>query len=468
MKTDFKTERRTRPNNAINGLGKLPPQATDLEEAVLGALMMEKDALTVVSDILKPAAFYKDSHQKIYQAIATLFQRSSPIDILTVTAQLRQQGDLEMVGGAYFITELTDRVASAANIEFHARIIAQKFIQRELIRTCSETISQAYEDTIDIFDLTEEHQSDIYALTAGNYSKDFTSVSELIPERLKEYEQKPLDGITGVGTGFKSLDKFTSGWQPADLIIIGARPSMGKTAFALQTAKSASLKHGVPVGIFSLEMNDKSLVDRLISSESGVFQEKIKKRELSDDDFKSIHLNINGLLESKIFIDDSSSLNMSEVRSKALRMKQKHGIGLLIIDYLQLAEAPKDSREIREQVIGNISRGLKNLAKDLNIPVIALSQLNRKVEDRADKRPQLSDIRESGSIEQDADVVIFLHRPEYYGFTVDYQGNSTLGKCELIFAKHRNGACETIELKFNGALMKFTDPNDNTEAPDLF
>lgn len=457
MNTDFETQRRSKAANSSSGLGKLPPQAIDLEEAVLGALMMEKDALTVVNEILKPASFYKDCHQRIYEAITTLFQRSSPIDILTVTAQLRQQGDLEMVGGGYYITELTNRVASAANIEFHARIIAQKFIQRELIRFCTETISQAYEDTVDVFDLTEEHQSEVYALTAGSYSKDFTSVAELIPDRLKEYEQKPLDGVTGVGTGFEALDKFTGGWQPGDLIIIAARPAMGKTAFALQTAKLASLDHGVPVGIFSLEMSDKSLVDRLISSESGVFQEKIKKRELNDYDFKAIHSNIKGLIESKIFIDDSSSLNMSEARSKAFRMKEKHGIGLLVIDYLQLAEGSKDSKEIREQVISRISRGLKNLAKDLDIPIIALSQLSRKVEDRADKRPQLSDLRESGSIEQDADQVIFLYRPEYYGFTEDAEGNSTIGDCHLIFAKNRNGVCDTLVMKFNGATMNFHD-----------
>jgi replicative DNA helicase len=447
-------------------LGKLPPQALDLEEAVLGALLLEKDAFTRVYDILTSESFYNTANQLIYSAIASLFAKSSAIDILTVTAELRRTGHLEMVGGAYYVTNLTSRLASSANITDHAQIVVQKYIQRETIRICTETISNAYDDTNDIYDLVETHQAQIFDTVKNAYGKTETHISEAVKERLIEYGKKQVDGLTGIGTGFKNLDTFTSGWQKQDLIIIAARPAMGKTALAIETAKYAATMHNYPVGIFSLEMSTAQLTDRLISSETGVFQNKIKKRDLSEYDWQQIHNGITKLVDSNIYIDDTAGISINSMRSKAIRMKERYGIELLVVDYLQLMSGAGEKNGNREQEIGKISRGLKMIAKDLDIPVIALSQLSRAVESRPGlngKRPMLSDLRESGSIEQDADQVIFLYRPEYYGITEYEDGQTTAKRCELIFGKNRNGVCDIVDMEFNGALMKFSD--FETEQP---
>lgn len=443
-------------------LGKLPPQALDLEEAVLGALLLEKDAFTKVYDTLTSASFYNTANQQIYSAIASLFAKSSAIDILTVTAELRRSGTLESVGGAYYITNLTNRVVSGANIVEHAQIVVEKYIQRETIRICTETIVNAYDDTNDIFDLVETHQAQIFETVKNAYGKTEIHISEAVKDRIIEYGKKQNDGLTGIGTGFENLDKFTGGWQKQDLIILAARPAMGKTALAIETAKYAATMHNYPVGIFSLEMSTGQLTDRLISSESGVFQDKIKKRELSEYDWQQIYNGITKLVNSNIYIDDTAGISINSLRSKAIRMKERYGIELLVVDYLQLMNGAGEKNGNREQEIGRISRGLKMIAKDLDIPVIALSQLSRAVESRPGlhgKRPMLSDLRESGSIEQDADQVIFLYRPEYYGIDEDELGESTAGVCELIFGKNRNGVCDIVPMKFNGALMKFSDPS---------
>ncbi len=467
------TERRSRFSSPspYSGMGKLPPQAVDLEEAVLGALMLEKDALSSVIDILKPEVFYKDNHQKIFAAIRHLFERTSPVDILTVTAQLRQQGELEMIGGAYYITELTNRVASAANIEYHSRIIIQKFIQRELIRISTEVINNAYEDTTDVLDLLDRAEKNLFDIAQNNLRRDSRKMDDLMHETLKEIEalKDKKDGLTGVASGFTDLDRMTSGWQKSDLVIIAARPAMGKTAFVLSCARNAAVDFNRPVVVFSLEMSSVQLVNRLISGETQIEQEKIRKGQLEEWEWQQIHSKIGRLEQAPLIIDDTPALNIFEFRAKCRRLKSQHDIQLIIIDYLQLMQGKSaDSKGggNREQEIGSISRALKSVAKELNVPVIALSQLSRAVENRpgASKRPMLSDLRESGSIEQDADMVLFLYRPEYYGLTEDENGMPTQGVGEVIIAKHRNGETGTVRLKFVGKYVKFVDLEQGNDS----
>ncbi|SEN95684.1 replicative DNA helicase [bacterium A37T11] len=455
-------ERRNKTTSLASGFGKIPPQAVDLEEAVLGALMLEKDALSTVIDILKPETFYNDAHQKIFEAIFNLFQKSSPVDLLTVTAELRKMGALELVGGAYYITRLTDRVVSAANIEYHARIISQKFIQRELIKISSDIINNAYDDTTDIFDLLDSAEKGLFEIAQNNLRRDTRKMDDIMREAVSSLEKlrDRTDSLTGVPSGFTALDRVTSGWQPSDLVIIAARPAMGKTAFVLSCARNAAVLHDKPVAVFSLEMSSVQLVNRLISGETEIEQEKLRKGNLADHEWTQLHSRIGKLTEAPLLIDDTPALNVFEFRAKCRRLKAQYDIQMVIVDYLQLMHGKADGKGgNREQEIGSISRALKSVAKELNIPVIALSQLSRAVESRpgASKRPMLSDLRESGSIEQDADMVLFLYRPEYYGLTEDEEGRSTAGIGEVIIAKHRNGETATVPLRFIGKFVKFTD-----------
>ncbi|GAB3905402.1 replicative DNA helicase [Mucilaginibacter boryungensis] len=464
-RTNFKSNDRrgfNRTNAPSSGLGKLPPQALDLEQAVLGALMLEKDALSSVIDILKPEVFYEERHQKIFESIRVLFERTSPVDILTVTAQLRQQGELEIIGGAYYITELTNRVASAANIEYHSRIIIQKYIQRELIRISTDTINNAYDDTSDVLDLLDKAEKNLFEIAQNNLRRDSRKMDDLVHEALKDIEalKDKKDGLTGIPSGFTDLDRMTSGWQKSDLVIIAARPAMGKTAFVLSCARNAAVDFAKPVVVFSLEMSSVQLVNRLISGETQIEQEKIRKGTLEEWEWQQIHSKVGRLEQAPLIIDDTPALNIFEFRAKCRRLKSQHDIQLIIIDYLQLMHGKADGKGgNREQEIGSISRALKSVAKELNVPVIALSQLSRAVESRpgGSKKPMLSDLRESGSIEQDADMVLFLYRPEYYGLTVDEDNNPTQGVGEVIIAKHRNGETGTVRLKFVGKYVKFTD-----------
>jgi len=456
-----KSEKRRSSNSRLplqnNELGKIPPQAVDLEEAVLGALMLEREAVNEVIDILKAESFYKESHQKIFSAIHELFQRSEPIDILTVTAELRKMGELDIVGGAYYISYLTNRVASSANIQFHARIISQKHILRELIRISSDTIREAYEESTDVFDLLDKAERDLFTVAQGNIRKEYDSMSDVIKQAIENIEaaKKNVDGVSGVPTGFHALDRITSGWQKSDMIIIAARPGMGKTAFVISMARNIAVDFNLPVAIFSLEMSSIQLVNRLISAETGIKGEKIRKGNLEDHEFTQLHTRIKKLSNAPIFIDDTPSLSVFELRAKARRLKSKHDIKLIIVDYLQLMTAGSD-RGNREQEISTISRSIKTIAKELNIPIIALSQLSRAVETRGgDKKPMLSDLRESGAIEQDADIVSFIYRPEYYDLDQDEEGNSLLGIGQVIIAKHRNGALDTVSLKFVKDFAKF-------------
>lgn len=461
-KTDINSRRRvTKPGiNQQLVEGKMPPQAVELEEAVLGALMLEKDALTEVIDILKPQSFYKDAHARIFSAIQQLFTRSEPVDILTVTQELKKTGELDIVGGAYFITQLTNRVASAANAEFHARIISQKFIQRELIRVSTKTINDAYEEGSDVFDLLDSAESSLFSIMEGNIKKNYDRMSTLIKKAIDQIEhtRNNKEGLSGVQSGLTSLDRLTNGWQKSDLVIIAARPAMGKTALVLTMARNAAVDFKKPVAIFSLEMSSLQLVTRLIASESELSAEKLKKGQLEDYEFQQLNDKIVKLADAPLFIDDTPGLSVFELRAKARRLKEQHKIELIIVDYLQLMTAGGEGKGNREQEIATISRSLKGLAKELEIPVIALSQLSRAVETRGgDKRPQLSDLRESGAIEQDADMVMFIHRPDYYNITEDAEGNSTIGMAELIIAKHRNGPVDSAKTRFIGQFTKFED-----------
>jgi replicative DNA helicase len=441
-------------------LGKLPPQAPDLEEAVLGALMLEKNALTAVIEFLRPEHFYVESHKLIYEAIIDLFKNSEPVDMRTVVNQLRKNGKLELIdgNGAYKIAELTSRVSSAANIEYHARYIIEMAIKRNLIQIASQIHQDAYEDTTDVFQLLDKTEQSIFQISDSSLRKNYDSMKSLMAQAILELQEKKdhKDGLTGIPTGFSRLDRVTSGWQKSDLVIIAARPGMGKTAFIVSALRNAAVDFTYPVAIFSLEMSSIQLVNRLISAEAELESEKLKKGNLAPHEWTQLVTKTNRLSTAPIFIDDTPALSILELRAKCRRLKAEHNIQMVVIDYLQLMKG--DAGGNREQEIASISRSLKGIAKELNIPVIALSQLSRGVETRGgDKRPQLSDLRESGSIEQDADIVMFLYRPEYYKITVDEEGMPTQGLAEVIIAKHRNGSLENVKLKFIGKYTKFAD-----------
>jgi replicative DNA helicase len=442
--------------------GKVQPQALPLEEAVLGALMLDKDALPIVLDILRPESFYADAHQMIYRAILKLFEKSHPVDLLTVTEELKKSGDIDTVGGPYYLVELTSRVASSANIEYHARIVAQKHIQRELIKVSTQIIRDAYEDTTDVFNLLDDAEKGLFAVTQNNLSRQYESMGELASKTLKILEElkNKKDGLTGVPTGFTALDRLTSGWQPSDLIIVAARPGMGKTSFTLALARNAAVDFQKPVALFSLEMASTQLVQRLISMESEISATKLRSGKLEEYEWQQLHTTIERMSEVPIFIDDTPGINIFELRAKCRRLKMQHDIQMVIIDYLQLMSGGMESNRggNREQEISAISRALKGLAKELSVPVIALSQLSRAVETRGgSKRPMLSDLRESGAIEQDADIVTFIYRPEYYQILEDETGQSLKGIAEIIIAKHRNGALDTVKLRFTDQFAKFSD-----------
>ncbi len=440
--------------------GRMPPQALDLEEAVLGAMMLEKGLAIEVLDILKPEHFYKEAHKKIFQAICDLAIKYQPIDIMMVTEQLQKNGELSVVGGRYYITYLTGRVASAAHIEYHSRIIVQKYIQRELIRMSSEIQKRAYDDGIDVHDLLNFAESELFKISENNIRKESRKIDFIIKEAILQIEEasKHEGGLVGIPSSFTNLDRITSGWQNSDLVIIAARPAMGKTAFVLSMSRNIAVQHQKPIAFFSLEMSQLQLITRLIVAETELPSEKIRNGKLSPPEWEQLYTKVKSLSEAKLFIDDTPALSLFELRSKCRRLKMQHNIQLVVIDYLQLMTLGGDMRGVaREQEVSTISRGLKAIAKELNVPIIALSQLNRAVESRSGNRPQLSDLRESGAIEQDADIVIFIHRPEKYGITEDEEGNSTKGIAEIIIAKHRNGAVGDIRLRFIPEMAKFTE-----------
>jgi replicative DNA helicase len=466
IKKDFGGTRTRKPDLTSLVYGKIPPQAIELEEAVLGAVMLEKDKLAEILEIIQSVeCFYVDANQKIYAAIRRLFDKGSPVDLLTVTEELRKSNELEIVGGAYYITRLTMSVVSSAHVEAHARIIMEKFIQRELIRISGEVIADAYEDSTDVFDLLDKAESGLYEITDKHLRKNFMSLSDVLVQTVQEIEEakNKQEDVTGVPTGFKMLDRLTSGWQKNALIIVAARPAVGKTAFCLNLAMNAAMHSSkpYPVAFFSLEMGAGELVKRMLSAVTQVSMDAITKGRMQEHEFIQMTQRMNKLAQASIFLDDQAALNVFELRAKARRLKQKHDIQMIVIDYLQLMQADVNKGGNREQEISKISRDLKSLAKELAIPIIALSQLNRGVESRKESKvPQLSDLRESGAIEQDADMVMFLYRPEYYGINNDEMGQTIEGETHIHVAKNRSGSTDTIKLRFIKEYQKFEDLDD--------
>ncbi len=463
IKKELGNSRNRKPDITSLVYGKVPPQAPELEEAVLGAVMLEKEKLAEVLEIIQSEdCFYVDANQKIYAAIRRLFDKGMPVDLLTVTEELRKNNELEIVGGAYYLTRLTMSVVSSAHVEAHARIVMEKFIQRELIRISGNVIGDAYEDSTDVFDLLDKAESSLYEITDKHLRKNFKSLKDVLVSTVHEIEENKnkKDDLTGVPSGYGPLDKLTNGWQKTDLIILAARPSVGKTAFALNLAMNASMQSSkpFPVAVFSLEMGAGQIVKRMLSAVTEVPMESITRGRMEEHEFIQLTQRMNKLAKAPIFLDDQAALNIFELRAKSRRLKQRHDIQLIIIDYLQLMQANTDKGGNREQEISKISRDLKALAKELDIPIIALSQLNRSVESRKESKvPQLSDLRESGAIEQDADLVMFLYRPEYYGINNDEMGQPMVGETHIHVAKHRNGSTDTVKVRFIKEYQKFID-----------
>lgn len=451
--------------------GRIVPRDKELEQAVLGAMMLEKDAYTTVCDLLKPESFYEPEHQMVYEAIQTLAAAQKPIDMLTVIEQLRANDTLDKVGGPAYIAELTACITSAAHVEYHARIVAQKYLARELINFAANIEGKAYDETNDVDDLLQEAEERLFEISQRNVKKDVTQIDPVISQAINQIQNAAnrASGLSGLESGFHDLDKLTSGWQNSDLIIIAARPAMGKTAFVLSMAKNMAINYNTPIAVFSLEMSNLQLVNRLISNVCEIDGTKIKSGQLTPMEWEQLLARIKNLNGAPLYIDDTPSLSIFELRTKARRLVREHQVKMIIIDYLQLMNASGMKFGSREQEVSMISRSLKQLAKELDIPIVALSQLNRSVENRTDgKRPQLSDLRESGAIEQDADIVCFIHRPEYYLHSdTDANGRDIRDLAEFIVAKHRSGSVDDIELRFRKRFARFENMHEDQPVTSL-
>ena len=459
-------QRRTQQQPLDNTYAHLQPQALEVERAVIGALMIDKDAYAVVCEMLYPESFYDNKHQLIFAAIRDLSMAERPVDVLTVMDQLAKNGTLERAGGPAYITELSSRVASSANIEYHARIVAQKFLARQLISFASGIETKAFDDTIDVDDLMQEAEGSLFELSQRNMKKDYTQIDPVIKNAIEVIQKASAnkDGLTGVPTGYHKLDDITSGWQSSDLVIIAGRPAMGKTSFALSMAKNIAADYKVPMAFFSLEMSNVQLVNRLISNCCEIQGSKILNGQLQPDEWERLDKQVNNLIGAPLYVDDTPGLSVFELRTKARRLVREHGVKIIMIDYLQQMNANGMRFSSRQEEVSVISRSLKGLAKELDIPILALSQLNRGVESREGlegKRPQLSDLRESGAIEQDADMVLFVHRPEYYHIYQDDNGRDLRGMAQIIIAKHRKGATGDVLLTFRGEFTRFENPEDS-------
>ena len=470
--TNRRTTRKPTAANvpAEDAYGRQQPQNLEMEQAVLGALMIEQDAYSQVSEVLRPESFYDHRHQLLFDAIRSLNAQQRPVDILTVRDFLESQNTLEEVGGPLYLMQLSQNVTSSAHIEYHARIIAQKALARELITFSSQLSRDAFDATIDVDDLMQEAEGKLFAISQQNLKKDYTQINPVIHEAYELLQKAAArrDGLSGLASGFPHIDKLTSGWQNSDLIIIAARPAMGKTAFVLSMARKMAVDARVPVAMFSLEMSNVQLVNRLIVNVCEITGDKIKSGQLEPYEWGQLDSRIRQLYDAPFYVDDTPSLSVFELRTKARRLVREHGVKIILIDYLQLMNASGMSFGSRQEEVSNISRSLKGLAKELNIPIIALSQLNRSVEKREGddgKRPQLSDLRESGAIEQDADMVCFIHRPEYYKIYNDEKGHDLRGMAEFIIAKHRNGAVDNVLLRFRSEYARFQDPDEDAYIP---
>ena len=439
------------------------PQAVDLERVVLGALMVDSDAFSIVSEILRPETFYEPRHQKIYEAIRNMNMDERPVDIMTLVDELTKMGEIDKVGGAEYLMEISSQVASAAHVEYHARILAQKYMARQLIHYAGDIETQAYDEGVDVDELMQHAEGELFTLSQSNMKQDYTQVAPVVKAAVDILQRAASNkgGLTGIPTGYSGMDEMTSGWQASDLVIIAGRPAMGKTSFALSIAKNAAVDYNVPVGFFSLEMNNVQLINRLISNVCEISGHKILNGQLDPSDWEKLDKRIGRLTEAPIYVDDTPGLSVFELRTKARRLVREKGVKLIMIDYLQLMNANGMKFGSRQEEVSTISRSLKGLAKELNIPVLALSQLSRNVENREGldgKRPQLSDLRESGAIEQDADMVLFVHRPEYYHIYQDEKGNDLHGMAQIIIAKHRKGSTGDVLLNFRGEFTRFQDP----------
>ena len=474
--TPQKTNSRRKPQSSQveDSLGRLQPQELEFEKSVLGALLLEKDAYSLISDILTPESFYAPRNQKVYSAISKLHVAQHPVDILTVVEQLRTDGTFDEVGGVAYLSSLTQNIVSSSHIEYHARVIAQKSTARELISYSANVQDKAFDPTQDIDELMQEAEGSLFKLSQKKLKKDYQQIDSVITEAYEMLHKaaERTDGMSGIASGFHALDRMTSGWQNSDLVILAARPAMGKTAFALSMAKNIAVDQNIPVALFSLEMSNVQLINRVIVNTCEIKGEKIKSGQLEDYEWAQLDNKIKDLIGKPMFVDDTPSLSVFELRTKARRLVKEHGVKLIMIDYLQLMNASGMSFGSRQEEVSTISRSLKGLAKELNIPILALSQLNRGVENRPggentldSKRPQLSDLRESGAIEQDADMVIFIHRPEYYHLYKDENGNDLRGKAVIIIAKHRNGAVGDVLLTFKGQYARFENPDEETATP---
>lgn len=465
-----------RPSVISLEAGKLPPQAVDFEQAVLGAMMIDRRAVDKAINILQDNTdvFYKPEHREIYRSVINLYNNTQPIDLLTVSNDLKMRGELDGAGGDFYLVQLTQKVSSAANIEFHARIVQQKFFQRELIALSSDLINKSYDDSTDVFDLLDEAESGIFNITNSNIKKSYEKADDLVQQAIKRIEElsKQEGGISGLPSGFRDVDKVTAGWQASDLIVIAARPGMGKTAFIVSMAKNMAIKHQVPVALFSLEMSSVQLITRMISSETGITSNKLREGSLQQYEWDILYQKVKDLEKAPIYIDETPGLSLLEFRAKARRLVSQ-GVKIIFIDYLQLMTVGQSQKVgNREQEISTISRTLKAMAKELKIPIIALSQLSRGVEAQTGqsnhKRPMLQHLRESGAIEQDADIVSFIYRPEYYNFDTWEDGSPTANQAEFIIAKHRNGDLKNIRLAFIGNLAQFRDLDEVPQAAQGF
>lgn len=473
MPTPRKNNTQTTPKVGPNEFGKLPPQAPELESSVLGALMIEKDAYMTVADLLRPESFYKDQNRMVFEAIRTLASQDQPIDVLSVAEKMKNLGTLTQAGGVSYLSDLTRRVASTAHLRYHAQIVAQKSTARDLIAMASQLEESAYDETQDIEEVMQQAEAGIFEISQRAQKRDVTHIDPVIEEAFERMRKasKNEGNISGVPSGFHDLDKLTSGWQKSDLVIIAARPAMGKTAFVMSMAKNMAVNYNIPVAVFTLEMSNVQLGNRLLMNVCEIEGEKIKTGKMTKAEWSQLEHKSNELRGAPIYMDDTPSLSVFELRSKARKLVREHGIQIIIIDYLQLMNATGISFGNREQEISIISRNLKALAKELDIPIIALSQLNRNVESRSGlegKTPQLSDLRESGAIEQDADMVCFIHRPEYYHLYNDEKtGKDLRGLAQIIVAKHRNGATDSIWLRFRGKYAKFQNEDETYDDNEL-
>lgn len=460
-----------KPHSAIDSsYAHLQPQAPEIERVVLGALMIDKDAFSVVSEILKPETFYEPRNQKIYSAIQKLSMDENPVDIMTVMEELKRQGTLEEVGGPTYIVDLSSHVASSANIEYHSRILAQKYIARQLISFASVVATKAFDETVDVDELMQDTEKNLFELSQKNMKQDYSHVEPVVNEaiRILQKAAENKGELTGIPTGYAKLDDMTAGWQASDLVIIAGRPAMGKTSFALSLAKNIAVDYQRPIAFFSLEMNNVQLANRLMSNVCEIEGKKILNGQLDAEEWKRLDANVGRLANSPIYVDDTPAMSIFELRTKARRLVREKNVQVIMIDYLQLMNANGARFGSRQEEVSTISRSLKGLAKELNIPILALSQLNRTVEGRdglEGKRPQLSDLRESGAIEQDADMVLFVHRPEYYRIFEDEKGNDLRGKAQIIIAKHRKGGTGDVLLEFKGEYTSFRNPTASTYVP---